>query len=164
MFQQDNAPAHKSVVAMADVRDCGFELIDHPAPYSPDLTPSDYFLFLNMKTHSVEKQYPTDDEVISAVADFFEDQDESFYTTGIQALQHRWKKCVDRRGDYIEKIWSNSTIAAESAYEFSAHPRMFKMLIYKVSHAFVVSWPYTLAMSVIDEHNQLVDFCYNFDR
>ena len=24
--------------------------------------------------------------------DFFEDQDERFYTTGIQVLQHRWKK------------------------------------------------------------------------
>ena len=36
---------------------------------------------------------------ISAVEDFFEGQDESFYmyTTGIQALQHRWKKCADRR-------------------------------------------------------------------
>ena len=42
-------------------------------------------------------------EVISAVEDFFEDQDERFYTTGIQALQNRWKKCVDRRGDYVEK-------------------------------------------------------------
>ena len=34
---------------------------------------------------------------------FFEDQDESFYTMGIQALQHQWKKCVDRRGDYVDK-------------------------------------------------------------
>ena len=35
-------------------------------------------------------------------SDYFmiEDQDKSFYITGIQALQHRLKKCVDRRGDY----------------------------------------------------------------
>ena len=39
LFHQDNAPAHKPVVAMAVVRDCGFELVDHP-PYSPDLAPS----------------------------------------------------------------------------------------------------------------------------
>ena len=32
----------------------------------------------------------------------FEDQDES-YTTQIQALQHWWKECVDRREDYVEK-------------------------------------------------------------
>ena len=61
-------------------------LIDHP-PYSPDLAPSDYFLFPNMKNHLARKQYQTNNEVISAVEDFVEDQDESFYTTGIQALQ-----------------------------------------------------------------------------
>ena len=30
LFHQDSAPAHKSVVAMAVVRNCGFELVDHP--------------------------------------------------------------------------------------------------------------------------------------
>ena len=44
LFHQDHAPAHNSVVAMTAVRDCGFELFDHP-PYFPDLAPSDYFLF-----------------------------------------------------------------------------------------------------------------------
>ena len=39
---------HTSLVAMAAVRHCGSELVDHP-PYSPDLAPSDYFLFPNMK-------------------------------------------------------------------------------------------------------------------
>ena len=29
MFHQDNAHARKSVVAMADVRKSGFELVDH---------------------------------------------------------------------------------------------------------------------------------------
>ena len=32
---------------MAAVRDCCFDLVDHP-PYSPDLAPSDYYLFPNM--------------------------------------------------------------------------------------------------------------------
>ena len=48
LFHQNNAPAHKSVVAMAAVHDRGFEVVDHP-PCSPDLAPSDYFLFPNMK-------------------------------------------------------------------------------------------------------------------
>ena len=70
LFHQDNAPAHKSVVAMAAVRDCGFELVDHP-PYSANLAPSEHFLFPNMKKHLAGKQYWTDDEVISADEDFF---------------------------------------------------------------------------------------------
>ena len=87
---------------MVAVCDSGFEMVDHP-PYSPDLAPSDYFLFPNMKKHLAGKQYQTDDDVISAGEDYLKDQDESFYTTGIQALQHRWKKYVDCRGDYVEK-------------------------------------------------------------
>ena len=102
LLHQDNAPAHKSLVAMSPVHDCGFELIDH-IPYSPDLAPSDYFLFPNLKKHLAGRRYESDDDVISAVEDFFEGQEENFYATGIRALQHRWKKCVDRRGDYVEK-------------------------------------------------------------
>ena len=89
---------------MAAVHDCGFGLVDHP-PYSPDLAPTYYFLSPKyLKKHLAGKQYRTKDKVISAVEDFFfEDQGESFYTTGIQALQHQWKKCVDHRGDHVEK-------------------------------------------------------------
>ena len=54
------------------------------------------------KTNLAGKQYRTDDEVISAVEQFFEDQDER-YTTGILALQHRWTKGVDRRGEIMLK-------------------------------------------------------------
>ena len=114
LFHQDTAPAHESVVTMAAVCQCGLELDDQP-PYSPDLSPYDYFLFPNMKKHLAGKQYRTDDKVISAVEDFFEDQAESFYTVGIQALQPRWKKGVDHMGRLwwkINHIWSNSIIAS----------------------------------------------------
>ena len=49
LFHQDNAPVHKSVIAMAAIHDFGFKLIEHP-PYSPDLAPSDFHLFPNLKT------------------------------------------------------------------------------------------------------------------
>jgi histone-lysine N-methyltransferase SETMAR len=44
LILQDNAPIHKSRVAMAAADDCAFQLLPHP-PYSPDLAPSNYFLF-----------------------------------------------------------------------------------------------------------------------
>ena len=44
VHHQDNAPAHSSAVAMAAIRECGFELLSPPA-YSPDLAPSDYHVF-----------------------------------------------------------------------------------------------------------------------
>ena len=53
MFHQDNDPAHKSMVAVSIVNDCEFKLTDH-LPYFPDLTPSDYFLFPNIKNICLE--------------------------------------------------------------------------------------------------------------
>ena len=47
-FHQGNALVHKYVVSLAALRDCLFKLVDHP-PYSPDMAPSDYFLFPIMK-------------------------------------------------------------------------------------------------------------------
>ena len=89
LLHQDNAPAHKSLVAMSTVHDCGFELIDHP-PYSPDLAPSDYFLFPNLKKHLAGKQYKSDDDVISAVEDFLRVRRKTFkvrnYLSSIRLL------------------------------------------------------------------------------
>ena len=39
LLHQDNAPSHKSLVAMAAISTAGVELLDHP-PYSPDLAPA----------------------------------------------------------------------------------------------------------------------------
>ena len=92
---------------MAAVHDCGFELVDHQfiIHIFTWFGTISLFLFPNMKKKNnlAGNQYRTDDEVISTVEDFFEDQDESLYTTGIHALQHRWKKCVDCKGDHVEK-------------------------------------------------------------
>jgi histone-lysine N-methyltransferase SETMAR len=47
IFHQDNAPAHKSVLAMGNVRDLHYES-EHP-PYSPDLAPSDFYVLPKLK-------------------------------------------------------------------------------------------------------------------
>ncbi|GBP28354.1 Histone-lysine N-methyltransferase SETMAR [Eumeta japonica] len=44
LFLQDNASVHTARVSRQALKDTGFSEIDHP-PYSPDLAPSDYFLF-----------------------------------------------------------------------------------------------------------------------
>ena len=97
LLHQDNAPAHKSLVAWL-----WLWTVWSP-PHSPDLAPSDYFLFPNLKKHLAGKRYENDDDIISAIENFFEGQEENFHATKIRALQHIWKKCVDCRGDYAEK-------------------------------------------------------------
>jgi histone-lysine N-methyltransferase SETMAR len=49
LFLQVNAPVHKSHIAMKTIWDLGFQLLEHP-PYSPDVAPSDYHLFSQLKT------------------------------------------------------------------------------------------------------------------
>ena len=127
LFHQDNAPAHKSVVAMAAVRDCGIEVVDHP-PYSPELAPSDYSLFPNMKKKNntwLGSSIGSNDEVISAVEDFFEDQDENFYihrNPSIAAPMEEVCGPQERLCWKINQIWSHSTIASESAYKLFSLP------------------------------------------
>ena len=48
LMQQDNARAHTCKVAMDAVERNEYELIPHSV-YSPDLAPSDFFLFPNLK-------------------------------------------------------------------------------------------------------------------
>ena len=48
LLQQDNARVHTCKIAMDAVERNGYKLIPH-ATYSPDLAPSDYFLFPNLK-------------------------------------------------------------------------------------------------------------------
>ena len=48
LLQQDNARVHTCKITMDAVEWNGYELIPHPT-YSPDLAPSDHFLFPNLK-------------------------------------------------------------------------------------------------------------------
>ena len=56
-----------------------------------------------MKTNLSKKQYQLDDDVISAVEDYFENQKEILSKMRIQMLKHHWNKCVECKGDYVEK-------------------------------------------------------------
>ena len=43
-----NAPAHRALETHKKLAYLGFHCLDHP-PYSPDLAPSDYYLFPGLK-------------------------------------------------------------------------------------------------------------------
>lgn len=101
LFHQDNAPAHKSRVAMAAIKDAGFELVEHP-PYSPDLAPSDFYLFPRLKEYLKGQKFDDDDAVVASVQGFLEGQDNEFFKKGILGLEKRYTKCIHLKGDYVE--------------------------------------------------------------
>ena len=50
LLLQENVPAHTSQVAMTAATECGFQILPHPL-YSPDVAPSDFYLFPKLKSH-----------------------------------------------------------------------------------------------------------------
>ncbi|KAL0828929.1 hypothetical protein ABMA28_003828 [Loxostege sticticalis] len=102
LLLHDNAPVHTSGVSKAAVKECGFTEIEHP-PYSPDLAPSDYYLFTKLKSDLRGKKFNTDDEVKSAVLAHFEGKNSEYFLKGIEMLVRRCEKCIQIKGDYIEK-------------------------------------------------------------
>ena len=101
LLQQDNARVHTCKVAMAGVERNGYELIPHPA-YSPDLAPSDFFLFPNLKNDIRGLRFRSDEEVVTAVEECVNGKDPDVFSSGLMALEQRWSKCITLEGNYVE--------------------------------------------------------------
>ena len=63
---------------MSKFHELRYELLLHP-PYSPDLAPSNYFLFPNLKKWLGGKRFYSNDEIISQTNTYFEDLDKSYF-------------------------------------------------------------------------------------
>ncbi|GBM40536.1 hypothetical protein AVEN_76942-1 [Araneus ventricosus] len=78
------------------------QVLDHP-PYSPDLAPSDFHLFLYLKRHLAGQNLHDDDEIKNEVEIRFRQQAVDFYDCEIQKLAPRVNKCLDNGGNFVEK-------------------------------------------------------------
>ena len=102
LFHQENAPWHKSIKTMIKLNELSFELLPHP-PYSPDLAPSDYWLFSDLKKILQGRRFGSNEEVIAETEAYFESKDKSFYKKGIEELQKRWNECITLEGNYVDE-------------------------------------------------------------
>ncbi|GBP27465.1 Mariner Mos1 transposase [Eumeta japonica] len=102
LFLQDNASVHTARVSRQALKDTGFSEIDHP-PYSPDLAPSDYFLFSNLKKELRGRRFIDDNQMKMAVESHFDCKEKEYFLGGLKALYTRCEKCISLEGDYIEK-------------------------------------------------------------
>ena len=81
LLQQDNARVHTCKIAMNAVERNGYELIPHPA-CSPGLTPSDYFLFPNLKKDIRGRHFQSNEEVVAAFEEWVRDWLLQFWADG----------------------------------------------------------------------------------
>ena len=101
LFHQD-APCHKSITTMPKLYELHFELLLHP-PYSPDLAPSDYWLFVDHKRMLQGKRFGFNEEVILETEEYLEAKDKSFYKKDIKLLEKHWNQCSTQQGDYVDE-------------------------------------------------------------
>ena len=75
---------------MAKFNEWKYELLDHPS-YSPDLAPSDFYLFPNLKKFLAGKRFTYNEEAMEAVNDYFEELPENYFisTPWVELLQKR---------------------------------------------------------------------------
>ena len=73
---------------MAKLHELHIKLLPHP-PYSPDLAPSDYYLFAKLKTMLQGKRSGSNEETIAETEAYFEAKDKSFYKKDIEMLDKR---------------------------------------------------------------------------
>lgn len=96
----DNARPHTARSAVKTISELGWETLTHPA-YSPDLAPSDYHLFRDMKLKLRGTTFTSPNEVENGVLSYFDSKDPKFYSNGIKKLPLRWQKVIESNGNYF---------------------------------------------------------------
>lgn len=99
-FLHDNARPHVAKICREKLQQLGWTVLIHP-PYSPDLAPSDYHLFLSLSGFLSDKKFDDEDHVKSELTKFFKSKTQEFYTNGIMSLPSKWQHVIDNNGEYI---------------------------------------------------------------
>ena len=110
LFHQDNSPCHKAMKTMAKLNELSFELLPHQS-YSPDLTPSDYWLFADLKKFSRErnlarlkKWLPKQRPILRAKTNHFTKK-ASKSQRALEWMYYAWKKlCWWIKSNFLKKF------------------------------------------------------------
>ncbi|GFX23163.1 mariner Mos1 transposase [Trichonephila clavipes] len=78
VFHQDNARSYTSIVTPQKLRELGWEVLMNP-PYSPDLVPSDYHLFLSFQYFLSDKKLGSREDCENRLLEFFATKDQYFF-------------------------------------------------------------------------------------
>jgi len=99
-FLHDNARPHVAKETRQKLLEFGWEVLPHP-PYSPDLAPTDYYLFRSLSNHLQDRSFDDIVDVKTCLTEFFASKPREFYSKGIHSLHERWQTVIDNNGLYI---------------------------------------------------------------
>lgn len=102
-LHMDNAPAHTAFITQEFLNDHGIRALPHP-PYSPDLSPCDFWLFPSLKAQLRGRQFQTDEELEQATANALDEITKDQFASLFDKWFQRMHKCIQAEGDYFEHL------------------------------------------------------------
>ena len=111
LFHQDNVGCHKLITMMAKLHVLHFELFLY-LPYSPDLSPSNYWLFADLKRMLQGKRFGSNEEVILETEAYFVAKDKIILQKGQWIVRevlksvyyHRRRLCWWIKSNFAQKL------------------------------------------------------------
>jgi len=97
----DNARPHVAKVVKTYLETLKWDILPHP-PYSPDIAPSDYWLFRRMQHDLAGHRFTSFAEIENWLLTWIASKDETFFRDGIRKLPERWDKVVASDGQYFD--------------------------------------------------------------
>jgi histone-lysine N-methyltransferase SETMAR len=103
LFLQEKALPHKAAITHQKLVDLQFPVLKQLA-HSPDLAPSDYHLFSNLKTRLLKgRSCSSTEDATLAEGEWFAEQSKEFLLDGLKKLEQQSHKCVKLRWNVKSK-------------------------------------------------------------
>jgi len=110
----DNAPVHREVAVQEFLARKQVCVLHHP-PYSPDLSPCDYFLFPKLKLPLKWRLFEDVQDVQAAVTSSLRAIPQEDVQRSFQALLDRATRCIGAEGTYFEQNTDSTQVKKSSA-------------------------------------------------
>ncbi|CAH1996707.1 unnamed protein product [Acanthoscelides obtectus] len=102
ILHQDNASSHTAQKTRQYLMEENVELLDHP-PYSPDLSPNDFFTFQKIKNKLRGQRFQSPEEAVDALKNAVFDLPANEWNKCFGNWFERMQMCINLRGEYFEK-------------------------------------------------------------
>ena len=101
MLHHDNAPCHTAGSINEFLVEKRISVFSQP-PYSPDLSPCDFFLFPWLKTHLKGCHFVTLDNIQKSVTDELKGTPAEAFQHCYEQWKQRLRRCIAAQGNYFE--------------------------------------------------------------
>ncbi|CAH2012425.1 unnamed protein product [Acanthoscelides obtectus] len=102
ILHQDNSSSHTAQETRQYLTEENVKLLDEP-PYSPDLSPNDFFTFPKIKNRLRGQRFQSPEEAVDAFKNAVLDLPANEWNKCFENWFERIQMCVNLRGEYFEK-------------------------------------------------------------